>query len=89
IEQLCFRYNHLYDDVLHDIDFVIPQGKVTAIVGASGSGKTTLIKLLLGFYRPTKGNIRIGNIPLLQITPSEWRKRCGTVMQDGFIFSDS
>jgi ATP-binding cassette subfamily B protein len=89
IENLSFRYNQLHDDVLRDINLVIPQGKVTAIVGASGSGKTTLIKLLLGFYRPTKGSIRIGNTLLQQITPSEWRKRCGTVMQDGFIFSDT
>jgi ATP-binding cassette, subfamily B, bacterial len=89
MEHLSFRYNHLHDDVLHNITLTIPRGKVTAIVGASGSGKTTLIKLLLGFYRPTEGAIRIGNTHLQQITPSEWRKRCGTVMQDGFIFSDT
>ncbi len=89
IENLSFRYNQLYEDVLQKINLVIPQGKVTAIVGASGSGKTTLLKLLLGFYPPTKGQIRIGKTTLQQISPSEWRKRCGTVMQDGFIFSDT
>lgn len=89
IENLSFRYNQLHDDVLRNVNLIIPKGKVTAIVGASGSGKTTLIKLLLGFYRPTKGSIRVGNTLLQQITPSEWRKRCGTVMQDGFIFSDT
>lgn len=89
IENLSFRYNQLHNNVLHRINLLIPQGKVTAIVGASGSGKTTLVKLLLGFYQPTTGSIRIGNTPLQQIKPSEWRKRCGTVMQDGFIFSDT
>jgi ATP-binding cassette subfamily B protein len=89
IENLSFRYNQLQRDVLENIDLVIPRGKVTAVVGASGSGKTTLVKLLLGFYRPTQGGIFIGGMPLQQIPPSEWRKRCGAVMQDGFIFSDT
>ncbi len=89
IKNLSFRYNQLSDDVLQNINLTIPRGKVTAIVGTSGSGKTTLVKLLLGFYRPTKGDIRIGNTSLHQIPPSEWRKHCGTVMQDGFVFSDT
>lgn len=89
IENLSFRYNPLHDDVLQGIHLTIPCGKVTAIVGASGSGKTTLLKLLLGFYLPSKGDIRFGAVPLRQITPSEWRKYCGAVMQDGFVFSDT
>lgn len=89
LDKVSFRYNALYDDVLKDINLHIPQGKITAIVGTSGSGKTTLLKLLLGFYQPTEGNIRIGNAPLASIHPAEWRKNCGTVMQDGFIFSDT
>ncbi|MDO8368360.1 MAG: peptidase domain-containing ABC transporter [Saprospiraceae bacterium] len=89
LENLSFRYNTLHDDVLKDINLCIPQGKITAIVGTSGSGKTTLLKLLLGFYQPTKGNISIGATPLASINPAEWRKCCGTVMQDGFIFSDT
>jgi len=89
LDKVSFRYNALYDDVLKDISLYIPQGKITAIVGTSGSGKTTLLKLLLGFYQPTEGKIRIGNAPLASIHPSEWRKNCGTVMQDGFIFSDT
>lgn len=89
LENVSFRYNHLFPDVLKGIYLSIPQGKVTAIVGSSGSGKTTLIKLLLGFYRPTQGDIRVGNALLHHISPSEWRKRCGTVMQEGFVFSDT
>ncbi len=74
---------------MKDIDLLIPEGKVTAIVGASGSGKTTLVKLLLGFYPPTQGQIRVGNLPLSQIEKTWWRSQCGAVMQDGFIFSDT
>ncbi len=75
--------------VLNDINLVIQQNKITAIVGASGSGKTTLIKLLLGFYPPNKGRIEIGNIGLNQFSMEMWRSKCGVVMQDGFIFSDT
>ncbi|MBK6620148.1 MAG: peptidase domain-containing ABC transporter [Saprospirales bacterium] len=89
ITGLHFQYNKLSDTVLKDIDLLIPEGKVTAIVGASGSGKTTLVKLLLGFYQPTQGQIRVGNLPLSQIEKTWWRSQCGAVMQDGFIFSDT
>ncbi len=75
--------------VLKNVNITIPEGKVTAIVGTSGSGKTTLLKLLLRFYDPTEGKITIGRKPLAEISPGWWRSQCGTVMQDGFIFSDT
>lgn len=75
--------------VLQDISMIIPAQKVTALVGASGSGKTTLIKLLLGFYEPLEGSIRIGNTEIGKIKPNTWRSNIGTVMQDGYIFSDT
>lgn len=89
IENLGFSYSSISSKVLEGINLTIPRGKVTALVGISGSGKTTLLKLLLGFYPPTEGKISIGNIPLNAINKREWRKKCGTVMQDGYIFSDS
>lgn len=89
IRNLTFHYDPLQDAVLKDLSLVIPQGKVTAIVGMSGSGKTTLVKLLLGFYPPNKGSIRIGGVNLNNVEPKAWRSKCGSVMQDGFIFSDS
>ena len=88
-EQVSFRYNALSGDVLHNIDLTIPKGKVTAIVGTSGSGKTTLVKLLLGFYPPTQGQIKVGNTPLAHLDGRAWRARCGAVLQDGYIFSKS
>jgi len=89
IENLSFRYTPISDDVLQDVNIIIPRGKITAIVGTSGSGKTTLIKLLLGFYKATKGKIIIGNAPLNSIYQKIWRKQCGVVMQEGYIFSDT
>ncbi|MFN8692419.1 MAG: peptidase domain-containing ABC transporter, partial [Cyclobacteriaceae bacterium] len=90
IKNLSFQYEGPHSPkVLEDIDLIIPEGKVTAIVGASGSGKTTLMKLLLKFYQPQGGQIELGGLPLKSIPASTWRQRCGTVMQDGFIFSDT
>jgi ATP-binding cassette, subfamily B, bacterial len=89
IRELSFRYNPLSAEVLQNINLTIPEGKITAIVGMSGSGKTTLVKLLLGFYPPTSGDIRVGEIALQNIHHKLWREKCGAVMQDGFIFSDT
>lgn len=90
LENVTFQYNGNHSlKVLEDICLRIPNGKVTAIVGASGSGKTTLLKLLLGFYPPVTGNIRIGDNNLNEINLQFWRSLCGVVMQDGYIFSES
>ncbi len=75
--------------VLKEVSLAIPVNQTTAIVGMSGSGKTTLIKLILGFYPPVSGSILVGETNLDQISTTVWRDRCGVVMQDGFIFSDS
>ena len=75
--------------VLKDINFTIPNGKITAIVGASGSGKTTLMKLLLKFYEPTQGELFFNSLNINNISPKNLRENCGVVMQDGFIFSDT
>lgn len=90
VEKVSFSYSGAErHQVLNNISLIIPQNKVTAIVGSSGSGKTTLIKLLLGFYKPNKGSIRVGGILLSNINPHVWRAKSGSVMQDGFIFSES
>ena len=90
ISDLSYQYEGPHSEfVLEDLDLVIPRHKTTAIVGVSGSGKTTLIKLLLGFYPPVKGEIRIGNTRLDRISPRVWRSKCGVVMQEGFIFSET
>jgi ATP-binding cassette subfamily B protein len=90
ITDLSFSYSGRNDDfVLEHINLTIPEKKITAIVGTSGSGKTTLLKLLLGFYPPNKGEITLGETRLENFNSRMWREKCGTVMQDGFIFSDT
>lgn len=90
LENVCFKYNENSPEyILNNINLHIPEGKVTAIVGASGSGKTTLIKLLLGYYPPHTGTIKIGNTDLVKMNLSWWRTMCGAVMQEGYVFSDS
>lgn len=90
INNLTFRYPGAGNDpALEAINLTIPQGKVTAIVGMSGSGKTTILKLLLRFYQSEKGDIKIGETNLNNISFKTWRNACGTVMQDGYIFSDT
>lgn len=90
IQDLSFQYEGPHAEyALKDISMVIPEGKITAIVGASGSGKTTLVKLLLKFYNPTDGEIRLGDISLANYSNRLWRDKCGVVLQDGFIFSDT
>ena len=90
IRGLAFKYDRYSPrDILSGIDLTIPNGKVTAIVGASGSGKTTLVKLLLGFYEPLAGAIRVGDTDLRRINLGWWRSQCGAVMQEGYLFSDT
>ena len=90
IKDLSFKYDiYSSKDILSNINLSIPNGKVTAIVGASGSGKTTLVKLLLGFYEPLNGSIEIGNANLNEYNLGWWRSQCGAVMQEGYLFSDT
>lgn len=90
LQDLNFTYPGAGNEpVLKSISMNIPQGKTTAIVGMSGSGKTTILKLLLRFYIPQRGEIKVGATHIDQIGYRYWRGQCGIVMQDGFIFSDS
>ncbi|MDP4202022.1 MAG: peptidase domain-containing ABC transporter [Bacteroidota bacterium] len=90
IDNLSFQYEGPYSPkALNNVSLLLPKGKVTAIVGASGSGKTTLIKLLLGYYSPTEGNIEVDGKKMNDLDIRWWRHQCGVVMQDGFIFSES
>lgn len=90
IDNVDFKYDsHALKNTLENISFAIPEGKVTAIVGASGSGKTTLIKLMLGYYPVMSGEIFISGQNINKYNLKWWRKHCGVVMQDGVIFSES
>lgn len=90
IDHVDFKYDmHALQNTLNDISFTIPEGKVTAIVGASGSGKTTLMKLLLAYYPVLAGSIRIAGHQIKDYSLKWWRRHCGVVMQEGIIFSES
>lgn len=90
LKDLSFQYEGPKSPfVLKDMDIFIPEGKITAIVGASGSGKTTLMKLLLKFYSPTSGKIFYNNDEIENLSATNLRNSCGVVMQDGYIFSDT
>lgn len=89
INQLSFAYKGTRNIVLHNIDLKVPKGETIAIVGASGSGKTTLVKLLLQYYNVKNGSIEVGGHNINDINTDLWRRKCGAVMQDGFIFSDT
>lgn len=91
IKDLKFKYNGARPEwILENINLNIPDGKVTAIVGASGSGKTTLVKLLLGYYSLGEGGISVGQTTdLEEMNLAWWRSQCGAVMQDGYLFSDT
>lgn len=94
LQGVNFKYDpHSPKWTLQDVSFKIPEGKVTAIVGASGSGKSTIIKLLLKYYSVYEeygqGNINLGGWFLSLYDIKWWHNRCGVVMQDGVIFSET
>lgn len=90
LDHVSFQYSGPHSPmVLRNLSLRIPKGRTTAIVGTSGSGKTTILKLLLNFYQPTDGAIRLGDINLSNINNRLWRSKCGVVMQAGYIFFDS
>ena len=90
LENVNFSYAGVNSNPnIKNINLGIPNGKITAILGPSGSGKTTLLKILLNLYKPTEGNIKLGELNLLSVNPRLWRSKIGVVMQDGHLFSDS
>ncbi|TKG93834.1 peptidase domain-containing ABC transporter [Puteibacter caeruleilacunae] len=89
LRNLVFQYTPNAPFVLKQINLLIPEGKITAIVGGSGSGKSTLLKLLCRLYHPTHGDILLGNMNISNLSLREWRDNCGVVMQEGKIFNDT
>ena len=83
-----FRYGNR-ELVLHDLSLVFERGKKTAIVGESGSGKTTVSKLLMKFYEPEAGEIRIGGERLSELNPVAVRQRMSYISQNTFLFADT
>jgi ATP-binding cassette subfamily B protein len=89
LDQVHFRYVGSSNEVIRGLSLEISANKITAIVGASGSGKTTLMKMLLKFYEPSEGEIKIGRFNLQNVSQKYWRELSGVVMQEGYIFNDT
>jgi ATP-binding cassette, subfamily B, bacterial len=90
LENVSFQYGSVHTPmVLKNVSLKIPKGQTVAVVGSSGSGKTTILKLLLNFYQPTEGVIKLSDVSLNNIQNRLWRDKCGVVMQEGFIFSET
>jgi ATP-binding cassette subfamily C protein CydD len=87
-QQVQFTYE-AGRDALNDVSFELHPGERLALVGPSGAGKTTIINLLLGFIAPNAGDIKIGEIPLLQIDPAQWRQHIAWVPQNPKLFHGS
>lgn len=88
LENVSFTYRTASEPALDNLSITIEMGTTVALVGPSGSGKSTLIDMILGFYQPQTGTIRLDNHPLADVSDA-WRKRLGYVPQDVSIFDGS
>ncbi|HJM57979.1 MAG: hypothetical protein CMJ98_11260 [Planctomycetes bacterium] len=87
-EHVSFEYME-GTPVLQDVSFEIPAGKTVAVVGATGAGKSTLVNLLLRFYDPGEGQVRLGGVPLDELQARSLRQPFGLVLQEDFLFNGS
>lgn len=89
LENVTFRYVPAEAEVLKNVSFAIPKGKMTAVVGPSGAGKSSLVNLLARLYDPTLGQLYIDSVDLRLLDISSWRTQIAVVSQDIFIFHDT
>jgi ATP-binding cassette subfamily B protein len=88
-ENVHFRYEQSGRPLLAGVDLHVPAGETLAIVGPSGSGKTTMMALLMRFYDPIEGTVRLDGHDLRTIRQSSLRRNIGVVLQDPLLFNDS
>jgi subfamily B ATP-binding cassette protein MsbA len=88
-DNLTFRYTGGVSDAVQGFDLRIEPGKSVALVGASGAGKSTILSMILRFYDPTSGAIRIDGHDLRGVTQQSLREQIGLVSQDTFLFHDT
>lgn len=85
-EALSFNYGG-GADVLEEVSFKVPERSMTAVVGPSGAGKSTILNLIARFWDPTKGGIRIGGVPIADLSPEKRVELVSFVFQDVYLFS--
>ena len=88
LKDICFRYPDAEEDVVSDVELVIPKGKSVAFIGASGAGKTTLADIILGVLSAQKGNILVDGTPIDAMS-REWHKKVGYIPQTIFLMDDT
>jgi ATP-binding cassette subfamily C protein len=84
---ICMAFEKKH--VVENASFVVPAGRITAIIGASGAGKTTLVDLILGLYSPVSGQILLDGVPLQELDVIRWRSMVGYVPQELSLFHES
>jgi len=89
IEFASVDFNYGDKPVLRNINLTVKPGQLVALVGASGSGKTTLANLLLRFYDPTRGSIRIGGVDIREVATRDLRNQIAVVAQENILFNDT
>lgn len=88
-KSIYFKYDQESEYILEDVNIKMSKGDIVAVTGESGSGKSTLIKLIMGFYQPTKGNICYDTIKNTEITNDEICGLCAYVPQFPYLFYDT
>ncbi|MEO6818524.1 MAG: ABC transporter ATP-binding protein, partial [Ginsengibacter sp.] len=86
-DHVIFRHKTAIENSVDDLSFTVSKGETIAFVGPSGSGKSTLVKLLVGLYQPTSGNILFNNTPSEKIHYNAFRRELGFVTQDTQLFA--
>jgi ATP-binding cassette, subfamily B, bacterial CvaB/MchF/RaxB len=82
-----FRYGAAEPEVLKAVNLEIAAGEMVAMVGPSGGGKTTLLKIMMGLFEPSYGQVLADGRPLASMSPESWRRRIGSVSQDDALFA--
>jgi ATP-binding cassette subfamily B protein/subfamily B ATP-binding cassette protein MsbA len=89
LDQVTFRYSDDSKLVLDRLSLQIPIGQKVAFVGTSGGGKSTIAQLLIQFYEPDSGCIRVNGMPLQQVRRTSWMDRLSVVFQEPYLFPDT
>jgi ATP-binding cassette, subfamily C, bacterial CydC len=89
LDRVCFRYEENGQPALRDVSFVLRPGSRVAVIGPSGSGKSTLVGLILRFWDPDSGEVRLGGRDVRCCAQEDLRSRIGVVSQDAHVFNDT